>query len=166
VYLFVNFILETIIMTSEPYQEIAPHAPVISIIILKVKCPRCFVAIYIQPIIQQYKSTTFLKRTSAINENYGQFPFQMEAIVCLPQNRHFSMWVKMNGTESRGLVSPWRMHCMYSGMTKGTFWAEAISNSKTYSLSDCQVTFVWRHQSVISSGRQANPMASQNEEAR
>jgi len=52
-------------------------------------CPkkRHFVAHYVQPIIQLYKS---MKRTSAATyENYGQFPLQMEVITCLPQNRHF-----------------------------------------------------------------------------
>jgi len=28
------------------------------------------------------------------------------------------------------MVSPWRMHCMYSGMAKGTSWAEATLNSE------------------------------------
>jgi len=54
----------------------------------------------------------------------------MEAIMCLPQNLHFSWWTKMNGTQRRGVVSPWRMHCMHSGMAKGTSRAEAKSNSK------------------------------------
>jgi len=35
----------------------------------------------------------------------------------------------MNKTQRRALVSPWRIYCMYSGMTKGTFGAEAMSNS-------------------------------------
>jgi len=60
-------------------------------------------------------------------ENYGRFLLQMEAILCLPQNWHFSWWAKMNG---RALVSPWRMHCVYSGMAKGTSRAEATSNSE------------------------------------
>jgi len=41
-------------------------------------------------------------------------------------------WTKMNGTQRlrRAVVSPWRMHCMYSSMVKGTSWAEATSNSE------------------------------------
>jgi len=31
-------------------------------------------------------------------ENYRQFLLQMEAIMRLPQNQHFSQWAKMNGT--------------------------------------------------------------------
>jgi len=67
-------------------------------------------------------------------ENYRWFLLRMEAITCLPQNRHFSWWAKMNGTQRRTLVSPWRMHCMYRGMAKGTSWAEVTSNSEKSSL--------------------------------
>jgi len=52
-------------------------------------------------------------------ENYGRFPLGIKAITCLPQNWHFSWWAKMNGTQRRTLVSPWKMHCMYSSMAKG-----------------------------------------------
>jgi len=34
----------------------------------------------------------------------------------------------MNGTQRRALVIPWRMHCMCSGMAKGTSQAEVTSN--------------------------------------
>jgi len=46
---------------------------------------------------------------------------------------------------------PWRMHCKYSSMAKGTSRALVMSNSKknqARSLSHCQVTQVWRHQAV------------------
>jgi len=36
----------------------------------------------------------------------------------------------MNGAQRRGLVSPWRMLCMYSGVAIGTSQAEATSNSE------------------------------------
>jgi len=36
----------------------------------------------------------------------------------------------MNGTQRRAVVSPWGMHCMYSGMAKGTSQAEATLNSE------------------------------------
>ena len=45
-------------------------------------------------------------------------------------NHHFSLSAKMNGTQRRTLVSPWRMHCMYCGMPKGTSRTEATSNSE------------------------------------
>jgi len=100
------------------------HMPHLHIYCLK---RRSFVASYVQPITQQYESTT----------------------TCLPQNRHFLWWTKMNGTQSRAVVSPWRIHCMYSGMAKGTSRAEVTSNSEknqACSLSHCWVMRVWRHQ--------------------
>ena len=48
----------------------------------------------------------------------------------LPPNRHFSLSAKRNGTQRRTLVSPRRMHCTHCGMPKGTFRAEATSNSE------------------------------------
>jgi len=39
-------------------------------------------------------------------------------------------WAKMNGTQRRALVSPWRMHYKYSGMAKGTSQAEVMSKSE------------------------------------
>ena len=48
----------------------------------------------------------------------------------LPPNRHLSLSAKMNGTQRRILVSPWRMYCTYCGMLKGTCRAEATSNSE------------------------------------
>ena len=84
-------------------------------------------------------------------ENYGWFP---EAITCYRQNRHFLLSEKMNGTQRRTLVSPWRMHCTYCGMPKGTSWAKATLNSEknqARSLSRYQVILIWRYQSVSQS---------------
>jgi len=39
----------------------------------------------------------------------------------------FLQSAKMNGTQRRALVS---LDCMYSGIAKGTSWAEVISNSE------------------------------------
>ena len=36
----------------------------------------------------------------------------------------------MNGTQRRSLVSPWKMHCTYCGIPKGTSRAEATLNNK------------------------------------
>jgi len=74
--------------------------------------------------------------------------YLLKAITCLPLNRHFLWWKKMNGSQRRAMVSPWRMHCMYSGMAKGTSWAEATWTAKNQarSLSHCWVTGVWRNQ--------------------
>jgi len=54
----------------------------------------------------------------------------MEAITCVPLNWHFLWWTKMNGTQRRAVLSPWRTHCMHSGMAKGTSRAEATLNSE------------------------------------
>jgi len=56
-------------------------------------------------------------------ENYRLFLLWMEAIMFLTQNWHFSHWTKTNGIQRKALVSPWRM-------ANGTFWDEAMSNSK------------------------------------
>ena len=47
-----------------------------------------------------------------------------------PPNQHFSLSAKMNGTERRALVSPWRMHWTHCSMLKGTSWDEATSSSE------------------------------------
>jgi len=54
----------------------------------------------------------------------------METNTYLSQNRDFLWWAEMNGIQRRAVVSPWRMHCMYSGMVKGTFPAEATLNNE------------------------------------
>ena len=63
-------------------------------------------------------------------EKYGWFPFRREAYHVLPLNRHFSLSAKMNGTQRRTLVSPWRMHFMYCSIPKGTSQDEAMLNSE------------------------------------
>jgi len=108
----------------------ATHNPVISIIIWEeeILLPAMVNLLY-SSMNQQLFEKNFCNQSSRY-ENYGQFPLQMEAIMCLPQNQHFLQWTKMNGTQRRALVSPWRMHCMYSGMAKGTSWAEEVSNNE------------------------------------
>jgi len=81
-------------------------------------------------------------------KNYGQFPLWMEAITQIPQNRdwNFLQWAKM---KRRALVSPWRMHSMYSSMIKGISFAKVMSNSQ---VSHCWIMLVWRHQAVSQAG--------------
>jgi len=86
-------------------------------------------------------------------ENYRRSPLEIEAITCLPQNRHFSWWAKMNGTQRRALVSPWRIHCMIQWWGKRQ--KQCRTMKKSSNLSHCWVMLVWRHQSVrqlVSSG--------------
>jgi len=54
--------------------------------------------------------------------------------MCLPQNPHFLLSVKMDGTQRRTLVSPLRMPCVYCSMPKGTSRAEVMSNGKPIAL--------------------------------
>jgi len=54
----------------------------------------------------------------------------IEVITCLPQNRHLLWWAKMNGTQRRVLLSPWRIYYMHYGVPKGTSRDKATSNSK------------------------------------
>jgi len=83
-------------------------------------------------------------------ENYTWFPLQM----CIPQNQHFSRWAKINGTQRRALVSPWRMHCVYSGMAKGTSWVEATSNSKKIKPVALAIVELCKSEGISQSGRQ------------
>jgi len=76
--------------------------------------------------------------------NPGLWQF-IEAIMCLPQTRHLSWWMKMNGIQ---MVSP---YCMYCSVPKGTSKDEATLNSKknqAHSLSCYWILLVWRHQAV------------------
>ena len=125
---------ETIIMTGKPMHtvsEIAPRTPAISIIVWKVKYPLRFIVSYVQP--QHFESRTV--RKAPLLSKKPLLKIQKISImkgshhVLLP-NRHFSLSAKMNGTQRRTLVSPWRTHCMYCSMPKGTCWAEATSNSE------------------------------------
>jgi len=52
------------------------------------------------------------------------FRYEWKPLCAYHKNQHFSWRAKMNGTQRRTLVSPWRMHCIYSSMTKGTSWGE------------------------------------------
>jgi len=110
-----------------------------------------------------YKNVTdkadfrLLTDNRCISKSYEQFLLQMEAITCLPQNRHLSQWPKMNGTQTKALVSPWRMYCVHGGMEKGTSWAKMMSYSKqnqVRSLSHCWIMWVWRRQAGSHAGKQ------------
>jgi len=70
-------------------------------------------------------------------EKYGQFSTTKGSHHVQPPNQHFSLSAKMNGTQRKGLISPWRMHC---SMSKGTSQAKVVSNSEARSLNHCRVT--------------------------
>ena len=70
-----------------------------------------------------------------------------------PPNQHFLLSAKMNGMQRRTLVhvNPWKMHCMYCGMPKGTSQAKTTLNWEKIKLVALEVILVWRHQSVSQS---------------
>ena len=94
-----------------------------------------------------------LKSTSVIK--VATMKIRMISITQRKPSRAITQWMllqsaKMNRTQRRTLVSPWRMHCTYCDMPKGTSRSEVTSNSKNQagSLSCYQVTPVWRHQLI------------------
>jgi len=57
--------------------------------------------------------------------------YQLKTISVTNGSHHVqSMVNKDEWTQRRAVVSPWRMHCVYNDMAKGTSWAEATLNSK------------------------------------
>jgi len=73
---YIGTALLLLVIPRIPYQNNRTTRPSYICYCLK---RRCFVASYVQPVIQQYKSTTVF----AIKENYGLILLQMEAIMCL-----------------------------------------------------------------------------------
>jgi len=70
-----------------------------------VKYLLCVVFSFVQPVAQQYKSTT----VSSHYENYMKESHHMPA----PNPNYFT---KMNGTQRKRLVSPKIMYCAYCSM--------------------------------------------------
>jgi len=137
-----------LIFTSEPTHTTSKQWHCIPHLCIYHQKRRYFVASYVQPIMQQNESTTNFCNQSSYYENYKWFTLGIEAITCLPQNRHFfcgeQRWM---GHKGGPLVSPWRIHFMYTGYLLG--WSNIKQRkNQACSLSHCQVTQVWRHQSV------------------
>jgi len=108
------------------------------------------------PLCSSMNQQLFKRNFCSHYENYGWFLLRMKASMCLPQNQHdFSWRAKMNGTQRRALVSPWRMHCMYSGVKRHlSSWSNVeqwINQACSSILSHCWVRWVWRHQVVSKS---------------
>jgi len=84
-------------------------------------------------------------------ENANDFSLRKGSHHVQPLKLMLSLSAKMNETQGRTLVSPWKMHCTYCGVPKGTSRADATSNSEknqARSLSRYRITLVWRHQLV------------------
>ena len=121
----------SVIKVATARNTIVPRAPQlsseteVSIALLCQLCSTCYTAVQIKKCL---KSTSVLK--VATMKNTDDFSFRKESHHVQPPNQRFSLSAKMNGTQRRTLVSPWRMHFTYSGMPKGTSRAEATSNSE------------------------------------
>ena len=78
---------------------------------------------------------TQLKSTSVIKVAIGGFPLRTQKKPSRTTTKlTLLLSAKMNGTQRRTLLSPWRMHCTYCSMPKGTSQAEAMSNSEKIKL--------------------------------
>ena len=99
-----------------------------------------------------HKSTSVIK-VSSIYEKHRWFPLCKRCHRMLLQNQNFLLSTKINGTQRRTVVSPWRMHCMYFGMPKATSRAKVcwiVKKNQASSPRCSQVTLVWRFSQSIS----------------
>jgi len=92
------------------------------------------------PLCNSTNQQLFEKNLCNQSKNYRQFLLRIEAY------HKLTLITASHGTQRRALVSPQRMHCMYSGMAKGTSQDETTKKSKPVcSLSHCWIMLVWRH---------------------
>ena len=90
----------------------------------------CFIVCYVQPVIHSnMNQKLFLKHFCNHYEKYERFSFEKKSLCVTAEFAHL-LSAKMSGTQNRTLVSPWRMHCTYCSMPKGTSRAEVTSNSE------------------------------------
>jgi len=97
----------------------------VSITLFYQLCLTCYIAVRIKNCL---KSTSVIK--VSIMKSMNDFSLRKGSHYMQPLNQCFSLSAKMNGTQRRTLVSPWRMHCIYYGMPNDTSWAEATLNSE------------------------------------
>ena len=62
--------------------------------------------------------------------------FMQRKLLCFTTKLTLFVVSKYEWDEKKTLISPWRMHCTYYDMTKGTFLAEVASNSEKMSNSE------------------------------
>jgi len=72
----------------------------------------------------------WLKSTSVIKVATIQMILHKGSHHVQTPNQQFTLSAKMNGTQRRTVVSPWRIHCKYCGMPNVTSCVEATSNSE------------------------------------
>jgi len=122
--------------TTLKYWHRAPH---LCIYHLK---RRRFIASYVQPVIQQYESTTVYKKNFCNQRShYKNYGLGIEAIKCLPQEQR---WMGHKGGPLKNALYVQRHSKRHlSG------WSDVRKQkNQARSLSHCQVTRIWRHQSV------------------
>jgi len=116
-----------ILLLVNPIETIAPHAPFMYL--SSEKKAFCYQLCSTHYSAERINNWTFVIKVATIKITDNKKKL-MEATTCLPLNWHFSWWTKINGTQRRAVLSPWRRYCMYISMAKGTSQAEATSNSK------------------------------------
>jgi len=72
----------------------------------------------------------FEKHLCNLGSHFVRFPVCKGSHHVQPPSQHFSLSAKINGTQRRTMVSPWRIHWMYYGLPKGTSRAKAMLNSE------------------------------------
>jgi len=101
---------------------------------LKVKEPLHFIASCVQPVMNLKWISAIKVATAKITNNLH---YKWRLLCAYHKCKHFLWWAKMNGTQTRVLVSSWRMHYMYSkysSMAKGIYRIEVTSNSEKINL--------------------------------
>ena len=145
----------SVIKVATARNTIVPRGPhlssetEVSIALLYQLCSTCYTVVRIKKCL---KSTSVLK--VATMKNTYDFSLRKGSHQVQPPNQRFSLSAKMNGTQRRTLVSPWRIHCTHCGVPKGTSRVEQCKN-QARSHSRYRVMLDWRHQSVRQSGSQS-----------
>jgi len=97
----------------------------VSISLLCQACSTFYTAVQIKRCL---KSTSVIKVANM--KIYRRFLLREGSNHVQPPIQRCSQSAKMNRTQRRTLVRPWRMHCTYCSMPKGTSRAEATLNSE------------------------------------
>ena len=121
----------TVMVPSIPVIYINPSESKVPIMLLYQLCSSRYTVIQIKNCSE---STSVIK--VATKKNTDDFRYAMETITWRYNHQIDTFCCQQKWIEhKRGtLVSPWRMHCMYCSIPKGTLWAEVMLNSEKSSL--------------------------------
>jgi len=117
----------SVIKVAAVKNTIVPHAPTI-VRNWSVHCPP--LSAMFNSLHSSTNQEKHLCNQGSHHEKYRQFSLHKGSYHVQTSNQHFSLLAKMNGTQRRMLVSPWRIHYTYCGMPIGTSRAEATLNSE------------------------------------